>query len=73
MKPSRLGMLTAAINKAGSSDMNKVAAAAKVYEIDALSQLEVPDDAMEKLETLILAQLAIPDPYIARGAPDRDG
>ena len=30
-------------------------------------------DAMEKLETLILAQLAIPDPYIARGAPDRDG
>ena len=30
-------------------------------------------DAMEKLEILILAQLAIPDPYIARGAPDRDG
>jgi probable rRNA maturation factor len=29
-------------------------------------------DAMEKLETLILAQLAIPDPYIARGAADRD-
>jgi probable rRNA maturation factor len=29
-------------------------------------------DVMEKLETLILAQLAIPDPYIARGAPDRD-
>lgn len=29
-------------------------------------------DAMEKLETLILARLAIPDPYIARGASDRD-
>jgi probable rRNA maturation factor len=29
-------------------------------------------DAMERLETLILAQLAIPDPYIARGAADRD-
>ena len=27
---------------------------------------------MERLEILILAQLAIPDPYIARGAPDRD-
>jgi hypothetical protein len=28
---------------------------------------------MEKLEILILAQLAIPEPYIARGASDRDG
>jgi probable rRNA maturation factor len=27
---------------------------------------------MERLEILILAQLAIPDPYIARGGPDRD-
>jgi probable rRNA maturation factor len=35
---------------------------------------EADDEAvvMEKLETLILAQLAIPDPYIARHAPDRD-
>lgn len=29
-------------------------------------------DAMERLETLILAQLAIPDPYTARRAPDCD-
>jgi probable rRNA maturation factor len=35
-------------------------------------QADEEADAMEQLETLILAQLAIPDPYIARGAPDRD-
>ena len=29
-------------------------------------------DAMERLEALILAQLAIPDPYAARRAPDCD-
>ncbi|MGZ5844931.1 MAG: rRNA maturation RNase YbeY [Xanthobacteraceae bacterium] len=29
-------------------------------------------DAMERLETLILAQLAIPNPYTARRAPDCD-